>query len=262
MIAGTDARTRKWPWGWALLVLALAWPAAARAQAIDQAWKRGNDATFKGDYDTALAAYVELDRAGVVSADLFYNLGVAYYRKDDLGRAIWSFERAVALDPEAEDARFNLAQARKLAARRADDKLEGAEREPLWIRAVTALTTSTQTWMFLVLYLGCFALLFVRRRAAEDHRAPLSAAAALLGVGAAVIGLMLFGRATLDRLPFGIVLPGQVAVKEGADPNYRTSFEVHAGLKLRLLDQEHGWVRVRLANGLEGWVREDTVGRL
>ena len=71
--------------------------------------------TFRGDYDTALAAYVELDRQGIVSADLFYNLGVAYYRKGDLGRAIWSFERAVALDPEAEDARFNLAQARKLA---------------------------------------------------------------------------------------------------------------------------------------------------
>jgi tetratricopeptide (TPR) repeat protein len=245
-----------------LAVALLVWPAAARAQAIDQAWKRGNDATFRGDYDTALAAYVELDRSGVVSADLFYNLGVAYYRKGDLGHAIWSFERAVALDPEAEDARFNLTQARKLATRRAADKLEGAERDPLWVRTVTALTTSTQTWVFLVLYLGCFALLFLRRRAAEDHRAPLGAAAALLGAGAAVIGLMLFGRATLDRLPFGIVLPHKVEVKEGADPNYRTSFEVHAGLKVRLFDQEHDWVRVRLANGLEGWVREEAVGRL
>ena len=168
----------------------------------------------------------------------------------------------MALDPDAEDARFNLAQARKLAARRATDKLEGAERDPLWIRAVTALTTSTQTWVFLVLYLGCFALLFVRRRAAEDHRAPLGAAAALLGVGAALMGAMLFGRATLDGIPFGIVLPDKVAVKEGADPNYRTSFDVHAGLKVRLLDREHDWVRVRLANGLEGWVPEDSVGRL
>jgi tetratricopeptide (TPR) repeat protein len=246
-----------------LLALALLlWPAAAGAQAIDQAWKRGNDATFKGDYDTALAAYTELDRQGIVSADLFYNLGVAHYRKGDLGRAIWSFERAVALDPDAEDARFNLTQARKLAARRATDKLEGTERDPLWIRAVTALTTSTQTWVFLVLYLGCFALLFLRRRAAEDHRAPLGAAAALLGVGVVVMGLMLLGRATLDRLPFGIVLPDKVAVKEGADPNYRTSFDVHAGLKVRLFDQEHDWVRVRLANGLEGWVREESVGRL
>jgi tetratricopeptide (TPR) repeat protein len=245
-----------------LAVALLLWPAAAGAQAIDQAWKRGNDATFKGDYDTALAAYTELDRQGIVSADLFYNLGVAHYRKGDLGRAIWSFERAVGLDPDAEDARFNLTQARKLAARRATDKLEGTERDPLWIRAVTALPTSTQTWVFLVLYLGCFALLFIRRRAAEDHRAPLGAAAALLGVGAAVMGLMLFGRATLDRLPFGIVLPAEVAVKEGADPNYRTSFDVHAGLKVRLFDQEHDWVRVRLANGLEGWVPDDSVGRL
>jgi SH3-like domain-containing protein len=59
-----------------------------------------------------------------------------------------------------------------------------------------------------------------------------------------------------------VVLPDKVAVKEGADPNYRTSFEVHAGLKVRLYDQEHDWVRIRLANGLEGWVREEAVGRL
>ena len=70
------------------------------------------------------------------------------------------------------------------------------------------------------------------------------------------------GRAALERIPFGVVLPDEVAVKEGADPNYRTSFEVHAGLRVRLLDREQDWVRIRLANGLEGWVRDGALGRL
>ena len=66
----------------------------------------------------------------------------------------------------------------------------------------------------------------------------------------------------LDRIPFGIVLPDMVAVKEGADAGYHTSFEVHAGLRVRMLDRDQDWVRVRLANGLEGWLRAEDVGRL
>jgi hypothetical protein len=234
----------------------------ARADLLDEAWKRGNDAYFHGDFAAAIAAYEQLDRQSVVSRDLYYNLGVAYIRQGSLGHAIWSFERALGLDPEDEDARFNLAQSRKLAERRMLDKIEGAEREPLWIRVVTLFTASTATWLFVGLYLGCFVLLFLRRRAADDARAPLTAGAAILGTGALLAGVLLLGHMHLDRIPFGVVLPDVAAVKEGADTAYRTSFEVHAGLRVRLYDRDQDWVRVHLANGLEGWLRAEDVGRL
>lgn len=234
----------------------------ARADRIDEAWQRGNEAYLRGEYAEARTAYEQLDRQGVVSADLFYNLGSVYYRQNELGRAIWAFERAAALDPGAEDVGFNLGQARKIAARQAVDKIEGAQGEPVWIRVVTAITTSTQTWLFLTLYLACFAVLFWRRRVSDENRSAVGAVAALLGLGAALAGTLLVGRAALDRIPFGIVLPEQVAVKEGADTSYRTSFQIHAGLRVRLLEREHDWVRIRLANGLEGWIEDDGVGRL
>jgi tetratricopeptide (TPR) repeat protein len=246
----------------ALVVLLSLQASSARADLIDEAWRRGNDAYFKGDYAAALAAYEQIDRQNVVSADLYYNLGVVYFRQGNLGRAVWSFERAVSLAPDDEDARFNLAQARKLAERRVRDRIEGAERDPLWIRVVTFFTASEQTWLFLGLYLTCFVLLFLRRRASETGRAALGAGAALVGVAAALAGLLLVGRVTLDRIPFAVVLPDMVAVKEGADPNYRTTFSVHAGLRVRLLERDQDWVRIRLSNGLEGWVRDQDVGPL
>jgi uncharacterized protein YgiM (DUF1202 family) len=70
------------------------------------------------------------------------------------------------------------------------------------------------------------------------------------------------GRVQLDRIPTGIVLPDTVAVKEGADNQFRTSFSVHGGLRVRVLEREHDWVRVRLANGLEGFLRAEDVGLL
>jgi tetratricopeptide (TPR) repeat protein len=233
-----------------------------RADVLDEAWKRGNEAHLRGDYAAAAKAYEQLQRQMIQSADLYYNLGVTYFRQQQLGRAIWAFERALGLAPDDEDARFNLAQARKLAGQRTHDRLEGVEREPWWIRAVTYLPPSTEVWLFGGLYLGCFALLFLRRSMAHDARLAVTTGAVILGVGAALAGLLVLGRLQLERIPMAIVLPDQVAVKEGADENFRTSFQVHGGLRVRVLESEHDWVRVRLANGLEGFVRAEDVGRL
>lgn len=49
---------------------------------------------------------------------------------------------------------------------------------------------------------------------------------------------------------------------QGAQEDYKTGFQVHAGLRVRLLERDQDWLRVRLTNGLEGWVRAQDVGRL
>ncbi|MBN2576942.1 MAG: tetratricopeptide repeat protein [Deltaproteobacteria bacterium] len=255
-----SARPLPWAIAGVLAVCLLAQP--SHADLLDEAWKRGNEAHLRGDYKAAAAAYEQLDRQQVVSADLYYNLGVTYFRQGLLGRAIWAFERALVIAPDDEDARFNLAQARKLAGRRAQDKLGGAEREALWIRVVTYFSPSTEVWLFCGLYFGCFALLFLRRGMAHDSRLAVTTGAAILGVGAALAGLLVLGRVHLDRIPAAVILSEKVAVKEGSDSNFRTSFEVHGGLRVRVLDREHDWYRVRLANGLEGFVRVEDVGLL
>ena len=239
----------------------------ARADLLDDAWKRGNDAFLRGDYAAAVTAYEQLDRQEILSPELDYNLGNAYYRLGQLGRAIWAWERALDLDPDADDARYNLQQARKGVERRVHDKIEGADRESIWIRAVAALTLSTETWLFLALYVSFFVFLGLRLRArrapgGHDDAPGWGAIAGVLGVMAALAGALLVGRLALDRVPYAIVLGDEVPAKEGADPNYRTTFDVHAGLRVRVLDRDQDWVRIRLANGLEGWVRDRDVGRL
>jgi tetratricopeptide (TPR) repeat protein len=247
----------------ALVALLLA-AAPARAGRLDEAWKRGNEAYVHGDYAGAIAAYQELRDQGVRSSDLFFNLGDAYFRSGSLGSAIWSFEEALAVDPGNEDARFNLSAARAQAAKlaRAGDEAPSQERDPLWVRIVTALSPSVETWLFLATYLGLFGLLFWRSSAGADRRGALGVGAAALGVAALLTGALLFGRAQLDRLAFGVVLPAHVEVKEGADPTARTSFALHAGARVRLVDTDQDWVRVRLGNGLEGWLRAGDVGKL
>jgi len=274
----TSATVRRRRWGvlswlpgallgtvWALILLGSA-EGTVHADRSDEAWKRGNDAYLGGDIAAAVTAYEQLDRSGIASPELMYNLGNAYYRQGQLGRAIWAWEKALDLDPGAEDARYNLGQARKVVARRVQDKLEGAEREPLWVRVVTQLTLATETWLFLGLWVSFFLAMGLRLRArrleGSDSTAAWGLTAGILGVIAGLAGALLVGRVVLERMPFAVVLGDEVAVKEGADPNYRTTFDVHAGLRVRLLDRDQDWVRIRLANGLEGWVRDRDVGAL
>jgi len=234
----------------------------ARADRVDETWRRGNEAYLHGDYAAAVAAYEEVDRQGPASADVAFNLGDAYFHKGALGPSIWAFERALSLDPNDDDARYNLDKARKLAARRAHDHVEGEDKDPTWMRLVGGVAPATATWFFVAFYLGFFAALIARRWALGEWRPALTAGASVLAAGALLAGALLAGRVYLDRIPSGVLLPDEVAVKEGADTSYRTSFDAHAGLRVRIVDRDQDWLRVRLANGLEGWVRGHDIGRI
>lgn len=69
--------------------------------------EEADNAYMQGHYEEAVTRYEALLEDGV-SADACYNLGNAYYRLDDLGRAILNYERALLLAPADADIRFNL----------------------------------------------------------------------------------------------------------------------------------------------------------
>ena len=251
-----------------LLMLALisstAFAQSEIAASKDATFRRGNDAYFHGRFKEAIDAYEQVAALGVRSADLFYNLGNAYLKNGQLGPAIYGYERALELDPGQEDAQFNLKAAREAARKKGEDKLVGAEGTPLWMRAVQPYTVGMLGWVFLGMYLALFLSLIVLHFVTPGFlRVGLWATFAFLVVGSALSAALLGARLYLaDRVEQAIVLPDQVQVKEGPDPNYQPMFSVHAGLRVRVTEKEQDWVRVRLANGLEGWLREADLGRL
>ena len=247
---------------------AAAAPPAAADQggsvAIDAAFRRGNEAFYRGEFRAAVDAYEQVASLGVVHQDLYYNLGNAYYKAGQMGLAIFNYERALALDADQPDARRNLEAARTAAERFGRDRVEGKLGDPFWVRAVMAITRTTLLWLFLALYYACFlTLLGLRLLQPGLGRAALATGAALFGVAALIAGTLFFGRLAHDRyVRQGVILPNEVAVKDGPSPSASTAFQVHAGLKVRLVERDQEWVRVRLPNGLEGWMRDADLGRL
>ena len=66
------------------------------------------------DYPAAIEILETIVKNGVVNGQLYYNLGNAYLKNNDLGRALLWYERALALLPNDPDLRFNADFARSL----------------------------------------------------------------------------------------------------------------------------------------------------
>ena len=256
--------------GWAVALLfsgfALLLVPAHRSRASSKdLFKKANAAYEEGRFEEAVRLYEELASSkGIAHPDLWYNLGNAHYRCGRLGPAIYWYERALKLDPYLADARYNLKVARKQAAARVKDKPVGAEKDPWWVRAVSAFGPNSLAVGFLLLWylsLGLAIALFYLGR--NVWKALAITGTGLFGAAALAFGLLLLGQVHLDRtVNLGVVLPDAVKVLEGPRENAATAFSVHAGLKVRILEADVEWYKIRLSNGDEGWIKRKQVGRL
>src|SRR6266480_3118030 len=87
------------------------WAASSPAQ-TDANFTKANQEYAQGHFTKAISGYEALVRAGQWSANLFYDLGNAYFRVGDFGHAILSYERALALERHHPEATANLQIAR------------------------------------------------------------------------------------------------------------------------------------------------------
>lgn len=61
-------------------------------------YDKANQLYHNKNYDSAAKLYQQMLNDGYCSADLYYNTGNAYYRMNQIGMAIWCFEKALQID--------------------------------------------------------------------------------------------------------------------------------------------------------------------
>ncbi|MBT8495987.1 MAG: tetratricopeptide repeat protein [Deltaproteobacteria bacterium] len=234
------------------------------AQAAAGTIQDANKAYSTGNFDAAARGYEEQVARGVVHEDLYYNLGNAYFRLGRLGPAIYNYERALLLAPGMPDATYNLEVARSAVAEKVRDRMAGAEQEPRWMRMVNAFTISELTMWLLVTNLLLFALLVALRFLDTGfRRSVLMVLTAFVAVAllafASLFGGNIYAR---ERVQTGVVLPDQIAMREGQGEQTAERGLLHAGVRVRVLETRGKWMRIRLSNGVEGWIVRDQVGVL
>src|SRR5438876_6895012 len=128
----------------------------------DAQFAKANQEYADRNFKEAIDGYDQLVRSGQWSANLFYDLGNAYFRAGDLGEAILNYQRALALDRHHPEADANLrivrdeARALELAPRPIERFLRLASANQF------AITAAIAFWVGIFSFVG---LIFARRRA-------------------------------------------------------------------------------------------------
>jgi len=239
-------------------------PAVTNApEGLEAIFTGANQAYLEGRYDRAAAGYRKLIEAGLVNPDVYYNMANACFRAGRVGLAVLFYEKALALDP-SDPAASNLAIVRKELIDRVVMPGGGAVGEPPWHGFIRGLNLGWLTWSFLGLYVLVFALLIGRRLLA---RGPVRRLLFWINVPLLcvmlVLGVLFFSRMYVqERVHHGVVVSRTSVLREGPERTAKVLMEVHAGLKVRVLNQVGDHVRVRLANGVEGFLLDRRLGRI
>lgn len=106
-----------------------------------------DSAYSKENYDEAIALYNNLLGERGRSAEIYYNLGNAYYRKGEIGNAVLSYERALRVNPSHADARANLA----FVNSRLEDRPEDNNSFLTRLHRSVVLSMSADAWAWIAL---------------------------------------------------------------------------------------------------------------
>lgn len=216
------------------------------------------------DYKKSIELYEQIISQGLKenreSADIYYNLGNAYFRDGQLGESILNYERALLLDPGDSDIRHNL----RFARTRTEDRIETAGSLFLtnWISGVQNMFSSNQ-WaktgiVLFIIFLVCVGVfLFLRIMWAKKTAFYAGIVIFLLMIVANIFAFnqkkLLINRNT------AIVMTGAVSVKASPDANSNELFQLHEGTKVKIRSTDGNWYEVEIANGSVGWTPKENV---
>lgn len=217
-------------------------------------WSQANQAYQEERFQEAVDLYESILAEGVQNGNLHFNLGNAYFKNQQLGKAVLHYYRARKFNPGDEDIANNLALA---AEARVDPIID--EEDEAFTRGFDAVvhTLNYSLVFYLALSLLCLGGLASLGMILRPQTRKWIGYVMVTG---SVLGLLLMGAAFIQynqitRTDMAVVIAGKVDVLSGPSSKEPVSFTIHEGISCRVLDETEGWCRIRLANGFNGWMR-------
>lgn len=214
-------------------------------------------------YERAVMVYEQLLADGWVSAQLYFNLGNAYFKRDLFAPALLNFERAKLLDPGNEDIEFNIRMAQQYTV----DNIETLP-QPFFLRwrlGVIQRATSNSwaiiSWVSFLLFLILLGIFLLSRQSLLKRIGFWSALMAF-GISAFTFSFANYQYKAGQQRSHAIVFCPRVAVKSAPGTTGTDLFLIHEGLKVEITDSLQQWKEIRLPNGNKGWMPDSCAVRI
>ena len=219
----------------------------ATTSAFAQSFEKANQEYAAGHFKEAIAEYEALAQKREWSASLFYDLGNAYFRAGDFGKAILNYERALALDRHHPEAEANLRIARDEA--RALEMRESALQRYLHFASMNQFAVAAAIAFWVAVFSGAH-LIFSRRRTIG--------AITLSILSLSIFALAVFAIYSIENGNKGralaIVTGSGVEARVATADNANRVLALPPGSEIKTVSQRGDWIYAELPNNLRGWI--------
>ncbi|MCK5032977.1 MAG: tetratricopeptide repeat protein [Calditrichia bacterium] len=219
--------------------------------------KEGNKAYSEGNYEEAVVHYSKIIDNNIESGELFFNLGNAYYKLDEIGKSIYYYEKSLNFIEGDESLDQNI----KIARLKIIDKIEPIPKLFLFVwldNLMRILNIENWGWLSLILFFFVaviFSLYLLITKRILFQFSWIFLILFSISIIVFVSRIYLF-----ESYQFGIIFEKKIAVM--SEPNLGASevFILHEGTKIKINRKLNGWLEISIADGKTGWCKSNLIG--
>jgi len=240
-----------------IFILLLGFSASAQQNALfDSATKAYN----AGEYQSAVDIYLEILESGKHSPELYYNLGNAYYKLNQIAPSIYYYEKALLLKPNDVEIKNNLGYAQNMTLDAIDTMPETGFTKIY--NSVLRLLSFDQWAYVAVVFMILFVLLYIafyyfRFSSRKRLSFILSIVSLFFSIIAVVFAYVEYNAYQAER--YAIVFAKESSVKSEPNVKSQEAFELHEGTKVNVLDELNQWKKIQIVDGTVGWIPAEDI---
>ena len=236
---------------------------ALTGRANDEVIAQANQHYMNQEFEQAIELYGQVLASGKESAQVYYNLGNAYFKTGNMAQAMLNYERAKLLAPGNEDIDFNI----RIARQNIVDNIEPLP-QAFFVRWWNGLVNkaSADRWatvsiVFFLVALVLLAIFFFSQFSMVKRITFWFSVVTFAGT------ILTFSFASqqkkaLNQRTQAIVFAPRVTVKSSPASTGTDLFLIHEGLKVEITDSLSTWKEIRIPDGNKGWLPDSTLVRI
>jgi len=241
-----------------ILIIAFIIPSVNAQNALDDAIKAYQEENYEEAVNILEEEVKVQKEKGLESSNLYYNLGNAYFRDNEIAKAILNYERAILINPGDRDIRQNL----EFARTKTEDKIISVDTFFLqsWFDSVQNLQSSNawaklSVFLFIAFMISLGIFFFVNK---------LTIKKVTFYTGIITLTLLIitniFSYRQKNKIlnrDTAIIMAGSASITSSPDSNSKESFILHSGTKVKINKHDGSWMEIEIDNGNVGWVNKD-----
>ena len=247
-----------------IMSILLMFPLLTGAKDFQDILEKGNEQYLNGEYEQAVETYVSVLDSGYASAELYYNLGNAFYKSHNITMALVNYERAHILKPKDKDIMHNLEVAREFVVDRIEVLPEFFLRRA-FVGFVKTFDADIWAIMGLATFIMALTLLLVYffSKRIGLRRLTFWAAFIFLFLSVSTILFAVQQNRLINHHNKALIITPSVPIKSSPDETSGTDlFLLHEGTSVTVEDELGDWREVVLSDGNRGWLKESDLIRL